>query len=269
MVVDHHALNRGGQYKRFWGPNVVWVEPKPNVWQGRHRLTRRDYHALASARNTALCHAPDGHIAFVDDLSVLAPGWLRHVFEACGRGDITTGRFQRVNDLRVRRGRVVSFREWESGGDQRFSGQCRLECCPGDWLRGSNLVAPVEALLTINGQDEDIDPMGGEDMACGMMLEQHGFQIVYDPGMLILEARDLHDGQYLPGLIKPRVEGVSSFCEVNAWEAFVRDLRNGRKVAPNYCNMRELRARVLAGEPFPVPTLPDRDWRDGQLLSEM
>lgn len=58
------------------GVELVHVPPKPTVWQGPHRLTGRDYFAAASARNTALCLAPDGWIAYVDDLSVLMPGWL-------------------------------------------------------------------------------------------------------------------------------------------------------------------------------------------------
>jgi hypothetical protein len=51
------------------------VPPKPNVWNGAHRLTKVNWFAASNARNTAICLAPDGFIAFVDDVSVLRPGW--------------------------------------------------------------------------------------------------------------------------------------------------------------------------------------------------
>ncbi len=41
---------------------------------------------------------------------------------------------------------------------------------------------------------------------------------------------------------------------------------------PNYFGeegIRGLRKRVLAGEPFPVVQVPDRDWYSGLLLSEL
>jgi hypothetical protein len=38
--------------------------------------------------------------------------------------------------------------------------------------------------------------------------------------------------------------------------------------AGNDFNLRELRASVLRGEPFPLPKI-DKDWRTGKLLSEL
>lgn len=37
----------------------------------------------------------------------------------------------------------------------------------------------------------------------------------------------------------------------------------------NYFNLLALRRHVRSGHPFPVPTRPDRDWRDGEMLKDM
>src|ERR1043165_3971320 len=47
---------------------LTQVKPKPNVWQGEHRLTKEDWWAMSNARNTALCLCKADYIAYVDDL---------------------------------------------------------------------------------------------------------------------------------------------------------------------------------------------------------
>ena len=43
---------------------------------------------IALARNKAVAHADGDFLAFIDDDEVPTRGWLRHLFEACGRYDV-------------------------------------------------------------------------------------------------------------------------------------------------------------------------------------
>lgn len=271
VVVDFFAGEREDykEYRRL--ENVVWVEPKPTVWQGRHRLTSRNYFAASNARNTAICHAVDGHIAFVDDLSVLLPGWLACVKEAMAE-EVTLGRYAKVEKLVVDKGEVISFEAKPVGEDSRYQegrGPVKFQVS-GEWMYGASLVAPVEAFLRINGFDEDCDSMGSEDYICGMMLERAGYRVFYDQRMMTFESEELHHVEpAFARIIKPYVEGVSKFRDKDASHAILNMVRRGRSVAPNYCNLRYLRQFVLNGGEFPVAMNPQHDWRDGQPISEM
>ena len=275
VVVDYHAGNpdRRAQVDalakdRF---DLVHVEPKPTVWQGKHRLTTRDYFAASNARNTAICLAPDGHIALVDDLSCLQPGWLdrvkMHVSTAPGR--ITCGAYRKVLEMTVRHGEVVHYKNNPIGNDHRLSwvSPGHVRNCGGDWMYGCSLVAPVNAFLDCNGYDEDCDGMGYEDVVCGTMLAAHGWSFAYDPNMMTFESEELH---HTSGNAFLRVnKGISPN---DASHKMLDMLRKGRKTAPNYFGeggIRALRQAVLSGEPFPVVQVPQHHWPDGQPLSEM
>jgi len=124
--------------------NLTAVPPKPNVWQGKHRLTSTDWFAAANSRNTALCLAPDGYIAYVDDLSVLLPGWLDRVKAAMDGNYIVCGSYQKVKDLVVENGEVKSFTEFEAGKDTRHKFTLSpLHPCVGGWLYGCSCAMPV------------------------------------------------------------------------------------------------------------------------------
>lgn len=104
------------------------------------------------------------------------------------------------------------------------------------------------------------------------MLEQHGWKLMYDRRMLTFESEELHFVEKpFKRIIKAKAAN-SNFGEKDASHTILNMTRGGRKVAPNYFGeggIRAVRQRVLAGEPFPITQVPDRDWRDGQLLSEM
>lgn len=256
----------------FWADQIsvdgyIWTTPpKPNVWQGPHRLTKEDYFAAANARNTALCLAPDGWIAFVDDLSVLMPGWLSHVKEAMNGNAIVGGAYKKVNKLVVENGIAVFYEEIPSGVDSRWGmGRSnRVVKMEGGQLYGCSFVAPVEALLTINGFPEYCDGLGFEDSLTGIVLENAGFQLRYDRRMLTLESIEGHFGDHLKRIDK----GQSPNDKSHAALALAR--RSNR--FENYFGpggIREVRAKVLAGEPFPIQNVPEHDWFDGQPLREM
>lgn len=271
VVVDYHA-EKEGRGEIIAAPrgveSFVHCPPKPTVWQGKHRLTKRDYFAASNARNTAICHAPDGHVAFVDDLSVLMPGWYEAVKEAIAGNYIMLGCYAKVYKLVVENGEAQSWMGHAAGVDSRlqFVKEPGVTWCSGNWMFGCSLCAPVEALLKINGFDEDCDCVGGEDYCCGIMMERAGYRFGYDQRAITLESEEgHHEEPSLARLDKGASPNDKSHAMLNMVKA-------GRSVAPNYFGeggIRAVREKVLNGEPFPITQIPQHDWFDGQPLAEM
>lgn len=302
IFVDHYADDPGRRemYLKAAAPfiaagvEIKHVPVKPNVWQGKHRLTTRDYWAASNVRNTAICLCDDGHVAFVDDLGVLMPGWLQQVCQSAREGWIACGAYIKAMELVVRNGEAISFRGLPERGldmyaaipEQVFSAgrignmagvDSRLNRapqfddphpCTGSWMFGSCAV-PVEALLAICGYDEDCDSMSSEDYIAGIMLEQHGYKFKYCRRMLTIESEELH------GLDTPPLRIIKGppNDKRNKSHVILDLVASGRRhTAPNYFGpegIRGLRKRILAGEPFPIVQVPDRDWYDGQELRTM
>ena len=257
VVVDYYANERSEKVSQFH------VAPKPCVWQGPHRLTSRDYFAAANARNTALCLAPDGWIAYVDDLSVLMPGWLNAVSDAMESGYIAQGAYKKVKDLSVRDGKM-SYTPFTPGVDTRWwkgSDVCAVPSAP-DWLYGCSAAMPVEALLSVNGWEEACDSLGSEDYITGFNLSKKGYEFRYDRRMLTLESEEGHHEE--PSL--PRFDKGQS---PNDKSHKILELAREGKLSNEHVNIREMRHAALKGEPFPIPTKPTHDWYDNQPLSEL
>lgn len=268
VVVDFYAEERDPLLRKTAN---VWTTPKASVWQGKHRLATKDYFAASNARNTGLLYAEDGLVAFVDDLSVLMPGWLEQAW-TCERGQVLLGRYAKVLKLEVEDGVVKWYEPFPAGVDSRekhvdLTQRTRVE---GGWMFGCSLVGHVEDFLTINGFDEDCDSMGSEDYICGLMLGHHGVELYYEPRMRTLESEELHHVETpLARIIKERGPR-STFKDKDASHAILGMVRHGgRHRAPNYMDLRAERARVLAGGELPVVQVPEHDWRDGQPIREM
>lgn len=246
---------------------VTHIPPKPTVWQGAHRLTSCDYFAASNARNTGLCVAPDGYIAYVDDLSVILPGWLAEVRHAMQGNYIALGTYQKVLSLEVVNGQVLGYRDFPPGHDTRMGKTFTREpvACGGGWLFGASVALPVEALLTINGWDEDADSMGSEDYLCGIMLEKRGYPLRFCPRMKTLESEERHHLEKpFKRIIKPGNPDASHRLLNLVLGA------TPRLTAPNFQDMRQTRQWVLYdNRPFPIIQCPEHDWRDGQPLREM
>lgn len=243
-----------------------FLTPKPNVWNGPHRLTQANWFAAANSRNTALCVADSPWIAYVDDLSVLRPGWLDAVRMAIAAGVITFGSYKKVKRLQVEDGLVKSCEEFKEGVDSRWHHGSDVPVpASGSWLFGCSLVAPVDALLAVNGWDENCDGLGGEDYCLGIRLQNHGFSFRYDRSMCTFESEEAH---FEEPPFRKTDKGVSPLDKSHAALKMAKE----SAWAPNYFGeggIRALREHVLGGKPFPVQQIPDRDWYDGQLLSEM
>lgn len=263
VIVDFNA-NDITRYP--WnGFEVVHSPPKPTVWQGKWRLTKEDWWATANARNTGLCLAPDGWLAYVDDLSVLLPGWLGRVNQAMEGNYIVCGAYKKVKNLVVEKGEVKTFTNYPEGMDSRFNlAKEDVSVCPGGWLFGCSLAAPVEALLTVGGWPEFADGLKFEDCLMGICLTNAGFTLKYDRHMMTYESEELHHG----GLVfKASSKGTGQ--DTSAHRAL--GIAEQSKYFPNYYDggMRKLRQDVLGGMPFPIDQIPQHDWYDGQPICEM
>lgn len=242
--------------------DLFFVAPKSNPWNGKDKITKVDWWAASSARNTAVCLAPDGWIAFVDDVSVLMPGWGDEVRRAMA-GDpkrICCGSYRKVFDLVVDMGNVVSLRDNPAGHDNRWGtghDDHAVECGP-NWMYGCSLIAPVEAFLEINGWNEALcNGLSFEDVITGIQLSKKGYSFEYSRKMHTLESEELH--AQLP-VMKRSDYGVSPDDKSHA---VLRMAQEGNGWHPNYFGeegIRGLRQRVLAGEPFPVCQIPEHEW---------
>ncbi len=252
-------------------PRVRAYPPKPNVWNGPHRLTKDEWFAAGSARNTGVCLAKAPWIAFVDDLSVLMPGWLKAALHATEFPDtITCGAYRKVKQLHVDKSGNVTFHEQFAGGidnrqrhvDPMLTGKVSVPC-GGQWLYGCSLVAPVEAFLKVNGWCEDFcGGSGFEDCVTGLVLENAGYKFRYDTALLTLESEEDH---HVEKPFRKEDKGVSPNDKSHA----ILDRTRHLKRFDNYFDLRAMRADVQAGKPFPIPDGPAMDWYDGQPLDRM
>jgi hypothetical protein len=263
--VDFHATV---PMRRTW----ITTPPKPTVWQGPYRLTKNNYFAASNARNTGICFAKDGWIAFVDDLSVLMPGWLTAVRRAMRGNYIVCGAFRKVLNLKVKMpGAVPVFDDHPAGHDSRWEkGVAGPRDCPSNWLFGCSVAGPVDAWLKINGWPEICDStgVGCEDCLTGEALSRTGHKLNYDQTMLTLESEEGHHKE------KPmlRLDKGEIGTPNSKSHALVRTL-NGCKWFHNdfgeFPDLAALRKHVLKGGDFPVLQTPAADWFDGQKLSEL
>jgi len=243
--------------------------PKPNVWQGPRRLTKVNWWAVSNARNSALCLAKGDYVVFCDDRGVLMPGWLQSVREAAAAPYIVAGGYKKVADLEVENGLVVKHGE-VLGVDVRTQGNpaTQPEPCGGEWCFGCGSGVPLEWALSINGYDEDADGMGFEDVLFGIMLQSNHYPIKFDPQMVFMEERKSKTTTLGPAF-KRSDYGITPYDKSHA---ILNMTMGGRNRAPNYFGpdgIVGLRARIQAGEPFPISQIPDREWFTGTPLGEL
>lgn len=264
VVIDFYSDKSRYEHGLGYVGQCVNTPPKPSVWQGTHRLTSVDHFAAANARNTALCLAPDGFIAFVDDLSVLQPGWYQAIKDAMAGNYIACGAYRKVKKLVVENGEVKSYEPFSD--DNRLSLVSQdVTPCGGNWLYGCSVAGPVEAFLSVNGWPEDLcDGMGFEDCCMGIVLANAGWQLKYDRRMMTFESEEHHHGEgaafkkddYHFENGKPVRGGNGGTDKSHA----VLNIAYQSKRFPNSFDIRELRAKTLVGEPFPIMKSPEHEW---------
>lgn len=240
------------------------LPPKPNIWQGKHRVTSQDWWAVSNARNTAICVCPPetDYIVFLDDRSVLMSSWLRGVERAMREQYAVCGSYEKRTGMKVENG-VIMHGGIITGRDQRQTNMGVLNVHGQFW--GGTMGCPLEWALNVNGFEEMVDGLGAEDYLFGMMLRNNHYPTKFDPEIKIVQDRT---PELLGEAMKKTDKGVSPRDKSHAaLERFGRARR-----AENFGkDLRAVRERFLRGEEFeiPDPTTEWRDWFDGQLIREM
>jgi len=246
--------------------------PKPNVWAGGYKLTSVDYFAPSAFRNTGLLWTEADHVTFIDDVSVVCPGWWDYTKQSKKAQEIYLGTYDKHWHMNVVKGILKGSDCRESGLDTRRTHLKEHHkepfYCHGTWMYGCSLSAPLEAFLQINGYDEDCDSMGSEDYVAGIMLEAHGWKFKFCMGMKTIESEEYHRME------TPAKRIIKKVPAPDASHAILNMVRDGgRTTGAFYCslgmNLRECREHVLKTKEMPITKIPEHDWRDGQPLSEM
>ena len=225
---------------------------------------------------------------------MLLPGWLKAHVHAASHGYVLCGTTCKHRKLVVSpEGDVLEKDDFPPGMDSRMSrippeGLLR---CNGGWLYGGTFSVPLEHALRINGQDEACDTIGGEDYDFGQRLERGGSEIFISRACGTLEDDLAHHAQAaVIRLDKPwppkRGAPPRTFSQ-DGWSAPAANLESDGPYSSNYLyhrlqreasrfwtvgntfDLRQMRDKVLRGEPFPIPDGPREHWVDGQPLSEM
>jgi hypothetical protein len=200
VFIDHFVEfnpNRVSEYRdlvdgRF---DMLHIAPKPSIWRGRHRKTRRAFADTSSSRNTAIIVADQDYIVFIDDLSALHPGWRDYHQKAADNKWIFAGSYQSARNVKVLLDGTVHYNKL-GGPDGRIKHQPTDDPIqiPGSWLFGSNAGMPMECLLKVNGYDEFCARRGVEDCQLGARLISAGYtdRMFYDKNCMVTEDQWYH-----------------------------------------------------------------------------
>jgi hypothetical protein len=267
VIVDFLAEKRNKEAYDTHGLDVKWIEPKPSIWQGRHRITKEDWWAMSNARNTALCVCETEWIAFCDDRCVLLPSWLDAVKKAMTGNYIVVGSYEKRSKMAVERGFIKGF-EKLIGADPRLKqSPAGLKNCPHSWFFGCTFALPLATALDINGFEEGCDSLSMEDSIFGLNLRNAGFNITFDPAMRIIEDRtegETSSGH--SGVMKRTDKGVSPNDKSHA--ALKRfGARKRTEFTPDLRQVRE--TYNFKGADWPEAINYEKDWYDGQNIAEL
>lgn len=277
IIVDFYADEPGRREKfaslNTGGFQIRHVTPMPSVFQGKHRLTCGNFFDASGSRNTAICLCEDDRIAFIDDLTVLAPEWYSSAKEAVTRAGYTFGSYRKVNNLRVSEGVITGFSDQPNGHDVRRSRVKYIDRpapCHPDWLFGCSLVVPVESVLQAGGWPEKLCAgMGYEDSAFARIVRNRREPTTFDPRMMTYESEEDH---HIPGDRFHRMDPCRCHpctpVRDDKSHAMLRAVESATVIDNGY-DIRALRKHVLSGGDFPVPTGPTHEWFTGFALGEL
>lgn len=209
-------------------------------------------------------------VSLIDDRSVLMPGYLDGIREAIAGNYIVCGAYEKRAAMTVENG-IIKNAGVVTGIDSRLDyvnkhwkphNMKSPYKAPGEWTYGCSITIPLEWALAVNGFSEDYcDGLGGEDYLFGLTLQNAGYPIRYDPRMKLIEDRT-------PELCGPTIHRCDKDVSPNDKSHKILEVFKGSKTSKNSYDLRELRAKVLAGEPWPPPSASKFDWYDGQPIAD-
>lgn len=254
------------------GPSVLVTKPKPNIWQGPHRVTKEDWWAKANALNTAFALCRTQWMLVVDDRLVLMPGWSERVKAAAQGGYAVAGSYEKRDGMEVLDG-VISRQGTTIAIDPRLAEMQRMKLpapfpMPFNchWMYGCCYALPLEWALNVNGVDERCDGISAEDSFFCATLQNAGYSIRFDPLLKVVEDRSSAGPS-----MRREDKGVSPNDKSHALIDHARRIKKAEHPLWPY-DLRQLRIKVLNGlpyQPFPHPPRADhRDWFDGQPIKE-
>jgi Glycosyl transferase family 2 len=248
--------------------SVIISAPKPNVWQGTHRITTQDWWAKSNALNTAVCLCKTEWIAFVDDRCVLSDTWLESVRQAMRMNYAVAGSYEKREGMEVEGG-IIKSSGIVVAKDNRMHESWRSSPIPancGYWYGCSNAL-PLEWVLKFNGFPEKCDSVSFEDIITGHLIQNNGFRIAFDQRMHIIEDRSVEK----LGVPMKRSSKEKHPHDVTDKTHRILEWARTAKVSDNPFNICDMRKHILDGGTFPTPdpSIEHRDWFDGQLLKEM
>lgn len=177
---------------------IIQSHPKPNVYQGEKRKTTAEYFSPANARNTGFILSSGDYIVFIDDVSVLMPGWWSAVKKQAEAMHIVCGAYQKHYEMSVENGIIKSSRPHRVGIDSRWGlANGSPVKISGAQFFGCSFGIPAKDFIQINGFDELCDSIGGEDYQFGLRLSNAGKTIWYDKNIYTVESEELHNQPYL------------------------------------------------------------------------
>ncbi len=241
---------------------VLHHPPKPNIWQGKHRITKEDWWAKASALNTAIALCRTDYVAFVDDRCVLGPNWMKAVKKSMKENYAVCGSYEKRVGMSVTEGKIVSSGTI-IGKDHRtkIKRPSYFPTFGHDWFGCTNAL-PVEWALKVNGYCESLcDGLGYEDTAFGRLLANNSFHVQFDPAMLVIQDRT-------PGQCEPTMRREDVGKSPNDKSHALVTKIDGMKTSGNSYDLRALRNSVISGQPFPPPTASQTEWFTGELITD-
>jgi glycosyltransferase involved in cell wall biosynthesis len=160
------------------------------------RYVREDRVGLNFARNRALAEAQGVILAFIDDDAVVDPEWGSGLWQAWSRSR-RAGAFAGQTlplELETRAQVLVERMGGFRKGFQPVvygltNADDPLYPCTTKFGNGCNMAFSVEAMRSLGGFDEALDtgaPLpGGGDLDALYRIVRHGYELVYDPQMLV------------------------------------------------------------------------------------
>lgn len=271
LVVDSNCYQYQFDIHEVGGRPFRSVPVMPNVWQGKYRLTREDWWAKPSAINTSICYCKTEWILFLDDRSVIAPGFMDAIRMAMKHNYIMFGSYEKRVNMTVeggfiKNGGIVTGEDsrWQYVQEKSLGNPFT---CGGEWGYGCVVLSPLEWLLEVNGSPTRCDGLGFEDAILGLILQNAGYPMYFDRRALLIEDRTPSE--------------IGTPMRRESWEKHPNDtsdkahtmlrLVKTMKRSDNPYNLRELRKVIQSGGEFPIPD-PNKkhtDWFTGKDISTL